>query len=319
MKTINLKNSLMTITLSLFTCILIFNSCKKENSSNSAPTAIKVTDSPIDDASVSGAFVTIADIKLDGQSVQGFSKTTIDILAYQNGLTKTIGNFNLEGRTYNMVTFVLDFDTDASGNTPGCYVLSTGSVKHKLQSTSNIITISKNLTLQGGISNSIVADFDLRKMIVYQSGGAGDHYDFATAAELATSVRVMAEKNTGTISGNVTGTFSGAAKVVAYAYKKGTFNRATEMMGQGTSNIQFKNAVSSSVVSGGTGSYQLHFLESGDYEIHFASYSDTNSDGEFELTGTVVVTGTAGINLLNLNLNANTTLTANAIASGILP
>ena len=309
----------MTITLSLFTCILIFNSCKKENSSNSAPTAIKVTDSPIDDASVSGAFVTIADIKLDGQSVQGFSKTTIDILAYQNGLTKTIGNFNLEGRTYNMVTFVLDFDTDASGNTPGCYVLSTGSVKHKLQSTSNIITISKNLTLQGGISNSIVADFDLRKMIVYQSGGAGDQYDFATAAELATSVRVMAEKNTGTISGNVTGTFSGAAKVVAYAYKKGTFNRATEMMGQGTSNIQFKNAVSSSVVSGGTGSYQLHFLESGDYEIHFASYSDTNSDGEFELTGTVVVTGTAGIVLSNLNLNANTTLTANAIASGILP
>ena len=319
MKTINLKNSLMTITLSLFTCILIFNSCKKENSSNSAPTAIKVTDSPIDDASVSGAFVTIADIKLDGQSVQGFSKTTIDILAYQNGLTKTIGNFNLEGRTYNMVTFVLDFDTDASGNTPGCYVLSTGSVKHKLQSTSNIITISKNLTLQGGISNSIVADFDLRKMIVYQSGGAGDQYDFATAAELATSVRVMTEKNAGTISGTVTGTFSGAAKVVAYAYKKGTFNRATEMMGQGTSNIQFKNAVSSSVVSGGTGSYQLHFLESGDYEIHFASYSDTNSDGEFELTGTVVVTGTAGIVLSNLNLNANTTLTANAIASGILP
>ena len=319
MKTINLKNSLMTITLSLFTCLLIFNSCKKDNASSSALTAIKVTDSPIDDASVSGAFVTIADIKLDGQSVQGFSKATIDILAYQNGLTKTIGNFNLEGRAYNTVTFVLDFDTDATGNTPGCYVLSNGSVKHKLQSTTNIIIVSKNLTLQSGVSNSIVADFDLRKMIIYQSGGAGDQYDFATAAELTTSVRVMTEKNAGTISGTVTGTFSGAGKVVAYAYKKGTFNRSTEMLGQGASNIQFKNAVSSSLVSTGTGNYQLHFLESGDYEIHFASYSDINSDGKFILTGTVVVTGTAGIDLLNLNLNANTTLTANVIASGLLP
>ena len=291
MKTNNLRNSLSAIVLTFFIAAVSLMSCQKDNSggSGTANTAIKITDAPIDDASVSGAFVTITDIKLDGQSVQGFSKTTVDIKAYQNGATRTLGNFSLEGRTYSSITFVLDFDMDASGNAPGCYVLA-GAVKHKLQSTANSITISKGITLVGGASNSIVADFDLRKMIIHQSGGPSDHFDFATAAELQSSVRIVAENSTGTISGTMTDAVSGSGKVVAYVYKKGTFNRSVEMQGQGASSIEFKNAVSSALVSG-TGSYQLHFLESGDYEIYFASYKDTNADGEFELKGTLIVLG----------------------------
>jgi hypothetical protein len=301
---------------------ILFYGCKKENSSGSgngnASTTIKVTDAAIDDASVNGAFVTIADIKLDGQSVQGFTKTTVDLNAYQKGATRTLGTFNLEGRTYSSITFVLDFDMDASGNSPGCYVL-TGAVKHKLQSTSNSITISKNITLQGGASNSLVADFDLRKMIIHQTGGSSsDHYDFATAAELESSIRVVAENNCGIISGTLTDAVSGSAKVIVYAYKKGTFNRTTEMQGQGASNIEFKNAVSSAVVSG-SGTYSLYFLESGEYEIHFASYKDTNADGELELAGTIVVVGSGGLDLLGLTVNAGATLTANVTASAVLP
>lgn len=319
MKTYNLKKNLPAIATILFVTAFFFTSCQKENGDDgtAANTTIKVTDAPIDDASVSGAFVTIADIKLDGQSVQGFTKTTVDINAYQNGAAKTLGNFSLQGRTYSTITFVLDFDTDASGNTPGCYVLA-GAVKHKLQSTSNSITIAKSLSLQAGASNSIVADFDLRKIIIHQSGGPSDQYDFATAAELESSIRVVAENKTGVISGNLTDAVSGSGKVVAYAYKKGTFVRSTEMQGQGASNIQFKNAISSAVVNG-TGSYQLHFLESGDYEVHFASYKDTNSDGEFELQGTLVITGSGSINFLNLAVTTNATLTANATVTAVLP
>src|SRR5258705_7584398 len=201
------RNGLSAIVMILFTTAISLISCQKDSSDNSgsgtASTAIKVTDGAIDDVSVTGAFVTITDIKLDGQSVQGFSKTTIDLNAYQNGATQTLGNFNLQGRTYSSITFVLDFDMDANGVAPGCYVLA-GAVKHKLQSTANSITINKSFTLQGGASNSIVADFDLRKMIIHQAGGASDHFDFATAAELASPVRIVAENNTGTISGTVT-------------------------------------------------------------------------------------------------------------------
>jgi adenosylcobinamide amidohydrolase len=318
METKNLRKSLSAIAMTFFIAAFSLTSCQKDNSggSGTASTAIKITDAPIDDASVSGAFVTITDIKLDGQSVQGFTKTTVDLNAYQNGATRTLGNFSLEGRTYSSITFVLDFDMDASGNAPGCYVLA-GAVKHKLQSTANSITISKGITLVGGASNSIVADFDLRKMIIHQSGGPSDHFDFATAAELQSSVRIVAESSTGTISGTVTDAVSGSGKVVAYVYKKGTFNRLVEMQGQGTSSIEFKNAVSSALVSG-TGSYQLHFLESGDYEIYFASYKDTNVDGEFELKGTLIATGAGGLDLLGLKVNVNATLKVDVTVTGVL-
>ncbi len=313
---------------SIATCALLFSltlaSCKKDNSddpgsgSGSASTTIKVTDAPIDDASVTGAFVTITDIKLDGQSVQGFTKTTVDLAAYQNGSTKTLGTFNLAGKTYSSITFVLDFDTDASGATPGSYVLTTGNIKHKLQSTSNVITATKSFSLQSNASNSIVADFDLRKMIVPQAGVPTDQYDLATAAELQNDVRVVVESNTGTISGTLTDNISASGKVVAYAYKKGTFNRTTEMQGQGASNVQFQNAVSSTLVGAG-GSYQLHFLEAGDYEIHYVSYKDTNADGKFELQGTLVVIAGGGLDILNLHVGTNATLTMNATATALLP
>lgn len=318
METKTLRFSFTAIIFSMSIAALSLVSCQKENSdgSGSANTNIKITDAPIDDASVSGAFVTITDIKLDGQSVQGFNKTTVDLLAYQNGATRTLGNFNLAGRTYSSMTFVLDFDMDASGNAPGCYVLA-GAIKHKLQSTANSFTVNKSITLLGGASNSIVADFDLRKMIIHQSGGPTDHFDFATAAELQTSVRIVAESSAGTISGSVSDAVSGSGKVVAYVYKKGTFNRSVEMQGQGSSSVQFKNAVNSSLVSG-SGSYQLHFLESGDYEIHFASYKDTNADGEFELMGTLIVTAAGGLDLLGLKVNANAALKVDVTVTGVI-
>lgn len=325
MKTSVTKSKLFSIAAGAF--ILLSStliSCKKDDASGggsgsgTASTTFKVTDAPIDDISVTGAFVTISDIKLDGQSVQGFTKTTINLAAYQNGSTNTIGTFNLEGRTYSSVTFVLDYNTDTSGGSPGSYVLTTGNVKHKLQSSSNTITITKNFTLQGNASNSIVADFDLRKMIIAQTGNPADQYDFATTAELQSAVRIVAENQTGTLSGTLTDNVSASGKVVAYVYKKGTYNRTTEMQGQGSSSIQFANAVSSSVVAS-NGTYQLHFLESGAYEVYFASYKDTNADGKYELMGTLVVLGGGSIDLLNLNVSANATLTANATATAVLP
>ena len=318
-----MKNRISLIAPAVLLFAMSLTSCKKDNDTNpggsgSASTTIKVTDAPSDDVNVSGAFVTIAEIKVDGQTVQGFTKTTVDLAAYQNGSTKTIGTFNLEGKTYSSITFVLDFDADASGNAPGCYVLTTGNVKHKLTTTSNVITVTKNYTLQSNASNSIVADFDLRKMIVAQTGNPADQYNFATSAELQNDVRLVVETNAGKISGTLTDGISGSAKVVAYAYKKGTYNRTTEMSGQGASSVQFKNAVTSALVGAG-GSYQLSFLESGDYEIHFASYKDTNADGKFELVGTLVVLAGGGLDILNLLVNINATVSVNVTASAVLP
>lgn len=298
-----------------FIALLFFVSCSKDdNASGSAAVTFKLTDAPVDDASVTGAFVTIADIKLDGQSLQGFTKTTVDIRAFQNGATHTLGTYNLESKTYSSITFVLDYDTDASGASPGCYVVTNGSVKHKLQSSTNSISVSKSTSLSG--ATTLVADFDLRKMIIRQTGGGADQYDFAAAAGLQTAIRVVTEGNSGTISGTLSNNLAGTGKVIAYAYRKGTFNRSAEMQGSGS--VQFQGAVSSSVVNS-NGQYQLHFLESGDYEIHFANYTDSNADGQWELNGTLLVLGSAGIDLLNLGVTARATVTANVTATAILP
>lgn len=306
-------------TLFLITIIGI-QACQKnkDSISGNTPTEFKITDAPIDDASVTAAFVTITDIKLDGKSINGFTKTTVDLKAYQNGATKSLGNFNLQAQTYNSITFVLDYERDASGNAPGCYVVTNGNIKHKLQSNTNNITVNKTITLTASSSNSVVADFDLRKMIVRQSGSISDKYDFVDSVEIQGAVRVVTENNTGTISGTLTDTVSGSTKIIAYAYKKGTFNRTTEMQGQGSGNIEFKNAITSSQVTG-SGTYQLHFLESGNYEVHFASYKDTNADGVLELSGTLMVAGASSLDFLNLSLAANVSLTANATVTGILP
>ena len=317
----NIKIRLTGIILFAFLLSAAFISCSKDDdNSGTASTEFKITDAAIDDASVLGAFVTIAGIKLDGVSVQGFTKTTVDLKAYQNGTTKTLGNFNLEGKTYNSVTFVLDYDTDANGNSPGSYVVTTsvtGIVKHKLQSNGNEITIAKNFALQGNAQNYVVADFDLRKMITQQPGGTtDDQYDFVTNAELQTAVRIVVENNTGTISGNLTDPVSLSDKVVVYVYKKGTFDRATEIQGQGASNIEFKNAVSSATVNA-SGGYQLHFLESGEYELHFVSYKDTNADGRLEFIGTLTLLPLTDIDLLDLTIAANATLTVNATVTGV--
>ena len=323
MKKILVKLPLAGVVAAALLFSSVFLSCTKNDSgygggvsSNYASTALKITDAAIDDAAVQGAFVTITDIQLDGQSVQGFNKTTVDLAAYQNGSTKTLGNFNLQGKTYTSITFVLDFATDASGNFPGCYVLNNSGVKSQLTSNSNIVTVTKGFSLVAGASNSIVADFDLRKLIIHQSGGS-DHYNFVTSAEMQGAVRLVVENQTGTISGTLTDAVSGSGKVIVYAYKKGAFVRSQEVQGQGSSNIEFKNAVSSAVVNG-SGYYQLHFLESGEYELHFAKYTDANADGEFDLTGTLIIIGAGTIDPLNIVVSSGLTLSLNATATGVL-
>lgn len=59
-------------------------------------------------------------------------------------------------------------------------------------------------------------------------------------------------------------------QVVVYAYKKGRFNKSSEIKAQGDSGITFKNATTSTKVDG-LGNFKIAFLEEADYELHFAT------------------------------------------------
>ena len=296
--------------LSLLLLFFIAVSCQKEGSSGKAQ--VEITDAPIDNANISGTFVTISEIKMDGKSVEGFNKTTIDLMAYQNGDTKLLGNFDLDAKTYSTLTLVLDHDTDASGASPGCYVLDVNGTKHALATATTEININKAYSVASDATSNIVIDFDLRKSIVQSSSSGNDNYDFVTSAELNSALRL------GTVRGNCSDNTSNSDKIVVYAYKAGTYTRNTETQGQGSSNIEFKNAVTSATVNA-NGDYTLSFLEEGSYEIYFASYTENSSTGNFELQGTLNVNVLSTINLGGFQVGAGASVTANVAVTGLLP
>ncbi len=279
---------------------------------------IEITDAPVDDAEVKGVFVTIADIKVDGNSVQGFSRTTIDLMAYQNGNTKTLGSFDMEAKAYNEITLVLDFDQDESGSSPGCYVEKEEGEKHMLASTSgNEIKLDYVFQNEANAENELVIDFDLRKTVKRETSGDSE-YSFVSSAEMNNAIRVVSKNRTGIIRGNCNDSFTNSDMIVVYTYKKGSFDRNTEIQGSSQSGLKFHNAVNSSKVDA-NGDFELHFLEEGEYEIHFAAYEQNQNTGQMELSGTLVLEAISSIQLGSISVGANATITANVLVTGIVP
>lgn len=260
-----------------------------------------ITDAPSDNTNVKGVIVTVADVKVNGVSIEGFTKTTLDLMQYQNGVTKLLGNLELNTGTYSNITLVLDNQTNASGNAPGSYVLMTNGTIKAIQSSSSSINISDSFEVLSSSKNDIILDFDVRKSIV--ASGSND-FKFVSASELSNSVRVVNEASAGEIKGTATDTQNTSERIIVYAYAKGTFNANTETSAQG-SGVMFANAVNSSSVNNITGSYELNFLAKGDYELHFVSYKDANFDGKLEFNGVLDATSITGVNLKNISIGSS--------------
>jgi hypothetical protein len=295
---------------------LVLFSCNKDDSGKDRGTVqIEITDSPADDANVKAVFVTVADVKVDGKSLEGFSKTTVEISALQNGLTEALCNTELDAGAYSEITLVLDYDQDASGAAPGCYVVDAGGLKKKLSSQASEIKLAYNFAIEAEKSLNLVADFDLRKCIA-RAGAAGE-YTFATKAEMEKGIRVVRKDRCGKIEGDFSDLLSNSDKVVVYAYKKGSFNKGVETKAQGASGVQFSNAVCSAAV-GANGKFELHFLEAGEYEIHFASYKQ-NAQGEMALNAMLSVDVLNSINLGAISVSASASVFIDVLVTGLLP
>lgn len=281
----------------------------------------EMTDAPIDDANVQGAFVTVASIKVDGENYGGFSgKQTIDLLAYQNGDTKALGLGELEAGTYTNISLVLDYESDANGNAPGCYVLTTDNAKHDLSSSGNgtkEIFVDGAVTVTKDVTSTLVLDFDVRKSIQYDSQG---DFKFVSDSEMSSAVRMEDKPSAARIEGEISGNTSSSNQLIVYAYKKGTFDRDMETSGQGQSNIEFKNAVTSAMVDV-NGNYTLAFLDSADeYEMHCVSYEDTDGDGKMEAKATANLEASTliSLDLFGLSLESSSTLTLNLVITGFI-
>ncbi len=310
MKTTYIKLSLSAL---LVGAVLLFQGCSKnDNAMGSGDAEYQITDAPIDDANVNGVFVTISDVQVDGKSISGFTKQTIDLKAYSEGNTKLLGTSHLDAKSYSNLTLVLDNNTDASGNSPGSYVLSDGT-KYKLSNnatTSIVINNSWNVTKNA--KSTVIIDFDIRKAI-HAMSDAAVRYNFVSNDNLQSSVRIVNQDKAGTISGTYSEQVNtNADKIVVYAYKKGTYNAGTETTAQGDDAIMFKNSVTSAEVKGSltAKTYKLAFLEAGDYELHFVSYKK-DENNHFVLQSALQSNTTASGSAGNL-VTVQTGVTANA-------
>ncbi len=315
-----------TIVLSVILALLAFtlvqcSSDDVEKEGETGQVSIKITDSPSDDANISGTFITVSDVKVDGKSVEGFAKQSFEISALQNGNTRTLFAGHLKADNYSKISLVLDVEADAAGNSPGCYVLDTSGKKHSLAASSETtmeIELQKDMQVSAASQNNIVIDFDLRKSIVRQTDtSTGSNYKFVAQADMKTALRVAAENKTGSLKGKVNNTLFTGKKVVVYAYKKGTFNATTELSAVLSGKAMFGKAVTSASV-GQDGNYHLAFLEEGDYEIYLASFG-ADTSGKMQFHGLLTATSlTAETVLNNIALSANATVTVNINVTGIL-
>jgi hypothetical protein len=300
-------------------CLSLVFSCSKDDKGTpenpeAYNTKVSITDAPIDNANVQAAFITISEVKVNGRSIEGFQKTTVNISSLQNGNSELLGNLNLESGTTSEISLVLDNESDAAGDAPGNYILTADSEKKALVATSGNIEITDNVDIQAVENNEIVLDFDLRKAIV-EDESTGD-YKFVSETELRNSIRAVNSIETGIISGTVSNMNSSDAEtMVAFAYKKGTY---TESEAGSENNVGFSNAVSSSSVNKADGNFELHFIEEGDYELHFASFSDTNSDGSLELEGMLDASSATAVNLHEFSVEANAEITVEVVIAGFL-
>ncbi len=286
----------------LFACVILFSQACSKSSDNvigSGDVDFQMTDAPSDDASINGVFVTVSDIKVDGTSISGFSKQTIDLKAFQEGNAKLVATTRLTAKDYSNLTLVLDADADATGAAPGCYVLTTDGTKYKLKSSGTItVTLNNSWTVVANSKSTIILDFNIRKAI-RQISDQAIRYNFSSSDNLQTSIRLVNQSKVGTINGNYSETTTITAdKIFVYAYKKGTFDSGIETTPQGDDAILFKNAVTSAEVRGSLSarSYKLAYVEAGDYELHFASYiKDVSNHYVFQnlLTAQLSVNGSA--------------------------
>ncbi len=320
-KVLNLKGVL------LLALSLMFTSCSKDDmpDETTGEVAFEMTDAPIDDTNVKGVFVTVVAVTVDGEAISDFQgAATIDLMAYQNGNTKALGLANLEAGTYSQVGLVLDYDMDASGNSPGCYVLTNDNAKHELQatasSTNEIILNASDFEVEENSTSKMVIDFDIRKAIAAEANSSNeDQYNFVTDSELKSSLRLVKKEESSAMEGEVADNLGVAGdRIVVYAYKKGTFNEATEASGQGQSQIWFKNAVTSAVVAQ-DGSYNLSFLEEGEYELHFVGYEDSDNDGKMEVKGKLQVSATGVLDILGIQLSSAAQVSIDVAVLAVIP
>lgn len=303
--------------LLFFASFIMFTSCSDSTSNDpgdentkTGNLEIKITDAPIDDKNIQGVYVTFSAIKIDGKQISMGGKKTVNVFALQNGNAVSLLNSEVTAGNFTDVELVLDYEIDAQGNSPGTYILTSDNTKHNLktvsESTLQFSVENVNNSIKENELTTVYVDFDLRKAIRYAEN-ATQEMKYSFVDNLNNTLRAVDGVNHYKISGNYTDAQNvSGEKVIVYTYKKGGFNLNTEKNSESSTGLLFPNAITSTDIKE-DGTFEIHFLNQGEYELHFISY-DSNNDGSFIAKGMITTSANEGVDLQGININADKNL-----------
>lgn len=297
----------------VFTCLALLPSCNKEV--DYANIRLLLTDAPIDDPDIRAVMITVTEVRLNGIPLPDFKPITLDVRSLQNGVTHMLSNAKVKPADYNEITIVLDYHTDVTGNTPGCYIHLQNGVKWPLQSTSRECNIPQSFSLKNGVKSTIVMDFDLRKAIQHHDS-PGHGFVFVEHDKLQKAIRIVQENKTGIIEGQCVNQAILTDKILVFAYQKGTFISSLEFKAQQA--LQFPNAISSAAVDA-NGKFILPFLNEGQYDLVFAACKDLNKDGRLDYQGLLVMKSEIGIGIPPILVTPGTKTSTAVSVAGLVP
>ncbi len=271
---------------------------------------LEVTDAPVDDPSIKSVFVTFADVQINDQSIPDFSPVSVDLSTFKNGATYVLGADSIKVGTYDKVTLILDPDE--------CYVQDIDENQHPLNPGVTKLELSHEFDVLEDSTITLLVDFDLRKAVQRNESDSTDRYDFVPAADLLSSLRIMNKATTGQLTGECMDASTGSDLIVAYLYAKGEYDATTATEVGDETGLRFRKAISSALVEADN-TYNFPYMESGEYELHFASYDKNGSTGEVEFRGMLEVNETVQEDVLNIDITSSGKTEINLSVTGLLP
>jgi len=250
---------------------------------------LTITDAPIDDPLYSDIFITIDEIKLDGQTVDNFERKTLNISSLTSGITEDLFEEQFEAGPYEKLTFVLDYDKDDQGNEPGCYattsydrVITLANGRRGKQE----IDLEEEIILESDGELNFVVDFDLRKAVRNSLPGDEGELSLVPPEHLDLTMRLVNIDKSTTISGDLVlnsrltdGRGNPANYFVLYLYPRGAYDKIQEPFDFNGNEISYTGAVTSTSITtnlstpGSITPFSMHYIEDGEYDLIVEAYS----------------------------------------------
>lgn len=180
---------LVTIILCTFLLGITMYSCKKENTKNSYPYAVRMTDVPGPYNAVNIDLQGVVITGNDGKDVTMNVKAGIyNLINFSNGIDTLIATGSLEVATVQQIRLILGTNnTVVVNNVP--YPLSTPSADQ------SGLKLQVHQTLQAGVLYSVLLDFDANKSIVETGNGT---------YKLKPVIRTIETAISGSVKGKIT-------------------------------------------------------------------------------------------------------------------